>query len=396
MRILHTADWHIGCRTDDLLRLDEQRETCKQIVDIANNKNVDMVIIAGDVYDSFLPSAESERLLFNTLVQLSNNGNRAVVVIAGNHDDPKRLSNANVFAASHNIYLVGEMAKINFENLKGKDIVPIDSGIGYIEFLTRNNEKVVVAAMPYPSYYRYKRVKKENENINDSIKEWFEPALSGFRDDTINIAVSHLLTYPVNIDPQELENHEILGGVISFVDRENLYSKANYTALGHIHQQICVDKNHHIYYSGSTINKFFDEITDDNFVLIAELDNNGVKSVDKVLLDTKALIMQKVSSIDEAFDFLKLNTDKLVKIVFTNMDFVNPQEIKKIKTEHPNVITISIEPKIAEQTFVATKRDLNNKEIFEKFVENKTGEMPDKELTTLFLQLMDEVLYETD
>ena len=88
MRILHTADWHIGCRTDDYLRLEEQKKTCAEIVKIANEKKVDMVVIAGDIYDNFLPSADAEKLVFDTLIELCNNGNRAVIVIAGNHDEP--------------------------------------------------------------------------------------------------------------------------------------------------------------------------------------------------------------------------------------------------------------------------------------------------------------------
>lgn len=395
MKILHTADWHIGCRTDDFLRLEEQKKTCQQIVDIANRENVDIVVIAGDVYDSFLPSADAEKLVFDTLIKLCNNGNRAVVAIAGNHDEPKRFNNANVFASLHNIYLVGEMGKIDYVDLKDKNIYPVNSGVGYIEFETKNGEKAVVATMPFPSYYRYKQIKKENEQLKDSIKEWFKPALSGFRKDTINIAVSHLLTYPVNCTTEEFSNYEVLGGAISFVDRESLISKAHYTALGHIHQQVNVDKKNHIYYSGSTINKFFDDISIANYVLIADIDaKKSVRSVDKVQIDCKHLISQRVSSMEEAINFLKVNTDKIIRLIFENMDFVNPQDIKKIKSEFKNVITISVEPRRINEQVVVTKKDLSTKEIFEKFVENRTGEKPEEELTKLFLQLMGEVVYE--
>lgn len=395
MKILHTADWHIGCRTDGFLRLEEQIESCNEIVEIANKHKVDMVIVAGDIYDSFLPSADAEKLVFDTLLRLSDNGNRAVMVVAGNHDDPKRLSNANVFASLHNIYLVGEMAKINYANIKGKNITPVASGVGHIEFKTKAGEKIVVATMPYPSYYRYKQIKKDGEQLNDSIKEWFKPALSGFRKDTINIAISHLLTYPVNCTPEEFSNYEVVGGAISFVDRENLVSQADYTALGHIHQQINVDKINHIYYSGSTVNKFFDDISVKNHVMIAELNGKGQVKTERVELHcVKQLISQRVKSVEEALNFLKANTEKIVRLIFEDMDFVNPQDIKKIRSEFKNVITISVEPKKIKEQVVITKKDLTTKEIFEKFVENKTGDKPEDELTNLFLELMGEVLYE--
>ena len=396
MRILHTADWHIGCRTDGLLRLDEQKQVLNEIIDIANEQKVDMVIIAGDVYDTFLPSAESEKVVFDALLKLCNNGNRPVIAVAGNHDDPKRLSNANVFANMHNIYLVGEMDKVSFCELKNKNCYPVASGVGYIEFRCKS-EKVVVATMPFPSYYRYKQIKKEEEQLKDSIKEWFKPALSGFRDDTINIAVSHLLTYPVNTTPEDFASYEVVGGAISFVDRDSLLSPAHYTALGHIHQPIAVDKTHHIYYSGSIVNKFFDETYNKNSVYVVDLDSrHGVKSVNQVEIHPKHLISQAVSSMEEAINFLENNKDKLIRIIFREMDFVDPQDIKTIKNNYSNVITVSVEPKRIQEQVVLSKKNLSTKEIFENFVEYKTGEKPEEQLTQLFLELMGEISNETN
>ena len=76
------------------------------------------------------------------------------------------------------------------------------------------------------------------------------------------------------------------------------------------------------------------------------------------------------------------------------MDFVDPQDIKMIKSNYKNVITISVEPKRISEQVVLTKKDLSTKEIFENFVEAKTGEKPEEELTQLFLQLMGEIVYE--
>ena len=107
MRILHTADWHLGCKTDDLSRIEEQKNALNQIINISKERDVDVVIIAGDIYDSFLPSSEAEDLFYKTVKELNNDGNTIVIAIAGNHDDPKRLSNASVFANSYGIFLIG-------------------------------------------------------------------------------------------------------------------------------------------------------------------------------------------------------------------------------------------------------------------------------------------------
>lgn len=124
MKILHTADWHLGCKTDDYDRLEEQKNALSQVVKIAKEKQVDMVIIAGDIYDSFVPSSDAEDLFYNTISDLNNNGNTIVVAISGNHDEPKRLSNANIFANRYGIYLLGTRDKVSINSNKKKIFMP--------------------------------------------------------------------------------------------------------------------------------------------------------------------------------------------------------------------------------------------------------------------------------
>ena len=189
----------------------------------------------------------------------------------------------------------------------------------------------------------------------------------------------------------------MVGGAISFVDRDSLLSPAHYTALGHIHQPIAVDKAHHIYYSGSIVNKFFDETYNKNSVYVVDLDSrHGVKSVNQVEIHPKHLISQAVSSMEEAINFLENNKDKLIRIIFRDMDFVDPQDIKTIKNNYSNVITVSVEPKRIQEQVVLSKKNLSTKEIFENFVEYKTGEKPEEQLTQLFLELMGEISNETN
>ena len=160
MRILHTADWHIGAKTDDLDRFNEQKYALQQVVEISQRYNVDMVIIAGDIYENIVPSAEDEELFYKTAVELSRNGDCAVIAIAGNHDDPRRLSNAKIFADKFGIYLVGYIDEISIDRSpKDTNIFATNCGKGFIEFQTRKGEKAVVALLPFPSFYRYKTVK---------------------------------------------------------------------------------------------------------------------------------------------------------------------------------------------------------------------------------------------
>ena len=221
MRILHTGDWHIGAKTDDLDRFEEQKLALQQVVQIAKDKAVDMVIIAGDIYDSLIPSAEDEKLFYRTVTELSNNGNTAVIAIAGNHDEPKRMSNANIFADKFGIYLIGYIDEINVDTSRtDKNIYATESGKGYIKFKTQAGEEIVVAVLPYPSYYRYKEMKRENENFNDKVVEWLKAGTSHFEDHTINITVGHTMSFAAPMGEEEFMDKTNLSTTFNFVDQK--------------------------------------------------------------------------------------------------------------------------------------------------------------------------------
>ena len=175
MRVLHTADWHLGCKTDDMSRMAEQKDALKQLVKISRDKDVDIVIIAGDIYDSLVPTSDAEDLFYKTVKELNNDGNTMVIAIAGNHDDPKRLSNASIFANNYGIYLIGQLDKLqidNMDNSKDKRIRLIENGKGSLVFEKDNGEKAVVAYLPYPSYFRLNETRDSDISYSDKVKEW--------------------------------------------------------------------------------------------------------------------------------------------------------------------------------------------------------------------------------
>lgn len=411
MRILHTADWHIGAKTDDRDRFQEQKDALKQIIDHAKNYNVDMVLIAGDIYNSLVPSAEDEELFYRTVVELSRNGDCAVVAIAGNHDDPKRLSNANIFADKFGIYLVGSTDNIKVDTSKtDTNIYATKAGKGFIEFHTKSGEDCVLALLPYPSYYRYKEIRKEGQDFQEKVKEWLSPGISQFRDNTINITMAHLMSYGVDLDPDEFMSYTTLSTTFNYVDQKLFHNKAMYTALGHIHKTIAVNKDKNIYYSGSIINQYFDDTTNPTNILIVDVDINGVQNIIKQPLDVKILKKFTVSSVSQAHKVLKDNPDDLVKVIIENVDnidgeidnteytpYVTPSDLKNLRKQHPNLVTLSVITNEARATCEFTsKKDLTSAEIFDNFVKSKLGTEPEPEVKELFLSLMSEGLYEAD
>ena len=398
MRILHTADWHLGCKTDDLDRLEEQKKALAQLTNIAKTMEVDMVIIAGDVYDSLIPSSDAEDLFYRTVSDLNNHGNTIVIAIAGNHDEPKRLCNANIFANKFGIFMIGTNEKISIPKPDfSKAIYAIESGKGYIKFKKQNGEEAVVAYLPYPSYYRYKESKKENENFSDKVREWLEPGISAFKNNTVNILTAHIMAYGAEQTDEEREAYDTISSIKHCVTKEVLYTPAHYTALGHIHKCIPLNREKNIFYSGSLINQFFDN-SEPTKIIVADIDaNNGVTNLEKIPLDVKCLEKHEVTSMLHAEVVCKDNPDKLLKVVVQDVERVRMEDIKHLRTNYKNLVTLSVLTKEAMATTdVVSKRDLTNSEIFDHFVMRKKGTAPKPEVKELFLELMSEDLYETD
>ena len=130
MKILHTADWHLGKRLERFSRLEEQREVLEEICGIAEQEAVDAVIIAGDIYDTFNPASEAVELFYKTVKRLADEGRRAVVAIAGNHDSPDRFAAPEPLARECGIVLSGYPHSViePFALKKGIAVTRADAG----------------------------------------------------------------------------------------------------------------------------------------------------------------------------------------------------------------------------------------------------------------------------
>lgn len=133
MRVLHTADWHVGRRLGRFDREADQKAALDRLVDLANERSVDLVVVAGDLLESARPSVESLALVLSTLERLAARG-RPVVAIAGNHDPPALFELLAPLLRDRGIHLVG-------------DIHPPDQG-GLVE-VTAGATRVVLACLPF-------------------------------------------------------------------------------------------------------------------------------------------------------------------------------------------------------------------------------------------------------
>ncbi|MGE5675929.1 MAG: metallophosphoesterase family protein [Mycobacterium leprae] len=242
MRVMHTADWHLGRTLEGRSRLEEQEQLIDELCDIAGREAVDMVLIAGDVFDTFTPPATAEALYFDALARLADGGRRAVVVIAGNHDSPDRLCAVRSLAQRHGITLFGYPADDPGVTTGGPGLVQrVRSGPGWAEIaVPGSSHTAVVLALPYPSESRLNEVLQEglDESVlqgaySERIAAQFEALATQYRPETVRMAVGHFF---VGGGLETDSERPIQVGGAYTVSPGAMPAGAQYVALGHLHR----------------------------------------------------------------------------------------------------------------------------------------------------------------
>ena len=398
MRILHTSDWHLGKYLENYSRLDEQEKFIDDLVGIVNEKEVDLIIIAGDIYDNSNPPARAEKLFYDALKRLSRGGERIVLVIAGNHDSPERLIAANSLATEQGIILLGKPNSTVETSIVGKHKV-INSCEGCLE-LEIKGEKIVIITLPYPSEQRLNEVLgdilDENEmqkSYSNKVGEIFENLSKYFRDDTINIAVSHI--FVAGGDTSDSERPIQLGGGLT-VDINKLPFKAQYVALGHLHKpQKVKSEKIKAYYSGSPIQYSRSEIGYSKCVYIIDVKPKQEPNIEEVYLKNyKPIEVWKVNGIEEAIKKCEENKDREVwaYLEIVTDKVISKSEIREIKKIKPDVL--SIIPIIKDKVEAIEEfEDYNERDIVELFTEFYIREKnvePSEDLLKLFTNIINE------
>ena len=397
MRILHTADWHLGKNLEGVSRLDEQEEFLKDFVEIVNKQKIDLVIIAGDVYDSSNPPARAEKLFYDTLKQLSENGERVTLVIAGNHDNPERLVAAGPLAMDHGIIMVGTPKTVVMKGDYGKHKV-INSGEGFIE-IDINNEKAVILTVPYPSEKRlnevlYSDMESEEEKVKtygERIKELFDELKVNFREDTINLVVSHLFAMG-SVEGGSERSIQLGGSYI--VDGGCFPEEAQYIALGHVHKpQIVPGTDKRARYSGSPIHYNKKEISFAKKCFIVEIKAGETCNIEEVELKVyKPIEIWKCDSIEQAIEKCDKHKDEnsYVYLEISTDRFIREDEIKQMKLLKRDILEIipKIQSDDSDEEQVQGINDRSFDEIFKEFYKKERGVEADDEVVNLLLSIV--------
>jgi len=273
MKLLHTSDWHVGKTLRGKNRNEEHRDVLAEITRLADERRVDLVLVAGDVFDSAAPTADAENIVYRTLLDLSEVA--PVVIVSGNHDNERRLQ------AVEPLLRLGRITtRAAFEE-------PENGGVLHLE--TSSGERAQVALLPWLSQRYIVRApelmtKEAFEHAGDyaerltAIIKWL---CEGFSPDTVNLIVGHMM-----VDGGVLGGGERLAHTIFeyCIYATAFPANAHYVALGHLHRAQQLGSQPPVWYCGSPLQLDFGETEDQKCVLVVEATASTPARVEQVPL----------------------------------------------------------------------------------------------------------------
>ena len=319
MRFLHLSDLHLGKRVNEFSMLEDQAYILKEILNIIDEQKVEAVLIAGDVYDKVIPSAEAVRLLDDFLTRIAAR-ELPVFLISGNHDSAERVAFGSRLMSSRQIYLSPV-----FES----DVEPITISDRYGE--------INIYMLPFVKPSLVKRVYPEEEII--TYQDAVNAAVQHMQIDTDkrNILLAHqFVTGAARCDSEELS----VGG-LDDVDA-SIFDGFDYVALGHLHGPQKIGKET-VRYSGTPLKYSFSEANQKKAAVIVDVEEKGKINIQQIPFLPKHDMREIRGTYMEvtALDFYKdMKTDDYLHITLTDEEDI-PDAIGKLRTIYPNIMKLS-------------------------------------------------------
>jgi len=385
MKILHTADWHVGKTVRGRSRADEHRDALAEIARIADDEAVDLVLVVGDVFDTAAPSPESERLVYQALLDLTRGGTRPVVVVSGNHDNPRRLGAVSP---------VFDLANVHVQTA----VRPAADG-GVIELAVgAAGERARLALLPFLSQ-RYVVQASDLMSLDatetggkyaDRMRLLIQWLTAAFQPDAVNIVLAHVMVSGALLGGGERSAHTIFD---YWVAANAFPAGAHYVALGHLHRPQRIEGPCPIWYSGSPLAMDFGEENDKKAVLIIEATPTTPAVVRDVPLSsgrsfrTVKGTLAELEAVAGAAEGTNGLLDCYVRVVVHEKARVGLAD--EVRALFPNAVDIRIDvPAAGATTAVTTRVGRTPHELFEAYLDEQR--VSDPRLVVLFDDLLHE------
>ena len=376
MKLIHLSDLHLGKRVNEFSMLEDQQYILTEILQIIDREAPDGVLIAGDVYDKSVPSAEAMALLDDFLVRLSGR-KLQVFVISGNHDSPERMAFGGRLMAGSGVHLAP---------VYGGKVEPIT--------LTDQYGPLNLYLLPFlkPAHVRRWFPEREITTYTDALTAAIEAM--GVDTAARNVLVTHqFVTGAVRCDSEEVS----VGGADS-VD-VSVFAPFDYVALGHLHGPQQVGRKT-VRYCGTPLKYSFSEAGQQKSVTVVELGAKGDAAVRTVPL-TPMRDMAELKGTYEALTFRDFYEGTgypgdYVHITLTDEDDI-PDAVSKLRVIYPYLMKLDYDNTRTRAGGVIDspedRGDRSPLELLEEFYEKQNGR-PMEEVQRAFARDLMERIWE--
>jgi len=381
VRILHTSDWHVGKTLRGTPRLDEHRAVLGEITRIAADEQVDLVLVAGDLFESAAPPPDAQRVVWDALLGLRASGAR-VAVIGGNHDNQHALDAWSPVFAAAGITVLGHATR------------PEHGGL--VEFTTRSGEGVELVLLPFVSQRFAVRTEQmleldaaEASGLYAERMRRLITALSAhFRPDAVNVVAAHCFVRGGKLGGGERDAQTIFD---YSVEANAFPANANYVALGHLHRTQRMDARTQAWYCGSPIQVDFGEEADAKHVLLVDTAPGVPAKVDARPLTTPWQLRTVRGTLDELRAFAPSTGDAWLRVVVREP--VRAGLADDVRALLPRAVDVRIETAAALETPARTSRQGRTpRELFSEYLASEG--VDDPRVVHLFERLYDEATAE--
>lgn len=383
MRILHTADWHIGQRLYERQRLDEHEQFLTWLLQTIKDYSVDLLLVSGDIFDTSLPSAEATKFYYQFLYNLYKDTQSYTVIIAGNHDSARHLEAPKEFLKMGRIHVVGQATTPE------ECVVQIPP----------DNPQIAVAAVPYLSENELPHVPFESdieksERYRQRLKAFYTECVSHMPSQLPKILMGHLFVH--NGKEMNSERNLQIGGA-SAIHASDFPDNVNYVALGHLHRpQTISETDLPVRYSGSPIPLRFNEAEYTKKVFLLEFSDDGEIVTDEEIEtpifkelctingDENSIILQaSAGEWDGKFIQVKVKLESIVS-------GINDTIRQAFAERGGDVLSVEIElPTIDEDRPQFEVDEMKRPEdVFNQYHKNNFGDDPEESMLKTFKELV--------
>lgn len=405
MKLLHTADWHLGKRLQDVSRLEEQKAVLEEIVSIADSHEVDMVLLAGDVFDTFNPSHEAVELLYKTLRKLSKNGQRPIVVISGNHDSTQFIEAPDPLAREMGIFFYSRYDTVipvgKSEN--GTEVLLSDPGFVSLK-LPQHDFPVRILLAPYANELLLRTYLGEEDRESELRtvlgNRWKELADRHCDDRGVNLFLGHFFFVKEGETPEpepESERPILHVGGTQALHTSQIPNQIQYAALGHLHRyHACSTAPVPAVYASSPLAYSFSEAGQQKQVVLIDACPGKPAHYEAIpLYQGRRLERKTFDNLTTALEWLEANPHCFVELTYETDHSIDAETRRSLMQAHDGIINLipQIKNRKTESDHQLQVRDLEKDmpSLFNMYYQSEKGQPPNQELIAIFKEVIAQV-----